>query len=48
VVEAFLAHWQEHGEAAIKVVRLEDPKAYVTLAVNLLSRDDTLEIAVGH
>jgi hypothetical protein len=39
----FLADWDEHGAAAIKMMRIEDPISYVRIAASIVPKDVSIE-----
>jgi hypothetical protein len=47
VIDDILADWREHGAAAIKIMRVEDPGAYVRVVVSTLPKEFTVESVLG-
>jgi hypothetical protein len=43
VLEDLMADWQEGGAAAIKIMRMEEPAAYVRAMVSILPKELILE-----
>jgi hypothetical protein len=47
LLEDLLTDWQEHGEAAIRLMRMEDPSGYCRLMVSTLPKEFTIETAMS-
>jgi hypothetical protein len=47
LLEDLLVDWEEHGPAAIEIMRREDPSAYVRVMVSTLPKEFTVETALA-
>jgi hypothetical protein len=43
LLDDLLADWEEHGQAAIKMMRKQDPSGYCKMVVSTLPRELTVE-----
>jgi hypothetical protein len=47
VIEDILAEWREHGPAAIRIMRIEEPGAFVRVVVSTLPKELIVESAMA-